>query len=205
MSTEAQTQTGQSRFVGHDADAAGERREPQMLIRESVKYRRRAQEAERRAEAFEAEIDSLRQARQDREAALQAELDQARAETEALGARLADLERDRSLERELVRAGCADTETALALARERLSDGGPPEDPAAFAKTLLAEKPHLRGAASTGPSPAPSSLPPPTTGAKPAGDRAPHRTAQRLAERARQTGSAGDVMAYMRARRAVGA
>ena len=205
MSTEAQTQTGQSHPVGHDADAAGERHEPQTLIRESIKYRRRAQEAEHRAEALDAEIDGLRQAQHDREAAFQVELDRARAEAEALGARLANIERDRCLERELVRAGCVDTETALALARERLADGEPPEDPAAFAKTLLEEKPHLRGDASTGPSPAPSSLPPPTAGAKPAGDHTPRRAAHRLAERARQTGSATDVMAYMRARRAIGA
>jgi len=205
MSTEAGAQTGQPRPIGGDADAAGERHEPQTLIRESIKYRRRAQDAEHRAEALDAEIDGLRQAQHDREAALQAELDQARAEAEALGARLANIERDRCLERELVRAGCVDAETALALARERLADGEPPEDPAAFAKTLLEEKPHLRGAASTGPSPAPSSLPPPTAGAKPAGDHTPRRAAQHLAERARQTGSATDVMAYMRARRAVGA
>jgi len=205
MSTEAPAQKGQPRPAGRQADAAGERQEPQTLIRESIKYRRRAQEAERRAEALEAEIDGLRQAQQDREAALQAELDQARAEADARGARLADLERDRNLERELVRAGCADPETALALARQRLNGGEPPEDPAAFAKALLQEKPHLRVGSSAAPSPVSSSLPPPTAGAKPAGDHAPRRTAQRLAERARETGSTADVMAYMRARRAVGA
>ncbi len=207
MSTEAQTQKGQPQ---HDPTvAAGERQEPQTFVRESVKYRRRAQEAERRAEALEAEIDGLRQAQQDQEAALQSELSQARAEADALDARLAGLERDSNLERELVKAGCADVETAIALARQRLTDGlprrgEPPEDLAAFAKALLEEKPHLRVASSAGPSPAPSPLPPPTAGAKPAGDRAPRRAAQRLAERARQTGSAGDVMAYMRARRTVG-
>jgi hypothetical protein len=204
MSTEAQTQTGQPRPIGGDADAVGERQEPQTFIRESIKYRRRAQEAERRAEALEVEIDGLRQAQQDREAALEAELGRTRTEADALGVRLADLERDRNLERELVKAGCADTETGLALARERLTDGELPADLAAFAKALLEEKPHLRVASSAGALPAPSSLPPPTAGAKPAGDPALRRSPQRLAERARQTGGTGDVMAYMRARRAVG-
>ena len=202
MSTEAETQKGQPQ--PDPTVAAGERQEPQTLIRESIKYRRRAQEAERRAEALEAEIDGLRQAQQDREVGLQTELSQARAEADALDARLADLERDRNLERELVKAGCADAETVLALARQRLINGEPPEDLSAFAKTLLDEKPHLRVASSADPSPAPSPLPPPTASAKPAGVQAPRRAAQRLAERASQTGSTGDIMAYMRARRTVG-
>lgn len=205
MSTEAPAQKGQPLAAGRDADEPGERHEPQTTIRESIKYRRRAQDAERRAEALEAEIDGLRQARHEREAALEAELAQARGQAEALRGRLADFERNRSLERELVKAGCTDTETALALARERLTGGEPPEDPAAFAKALLQEKPHLRGVCSAGPVGTLSALPPPTAGAKPAGDAAPRRMAQRLAEQARQSGSAGDVMAYMRARRAVGA
>ena len=140
MSTEAETQKGQPQ---PDLPVAtGGRQEPQTLIRESIKYRRRAQEAERRAEALEAEFDGLRQAQQDREVALQAELSQARAEADALGARLADLERDRNLERELVKAGCADAETVLALARQRLIDGEPPENLSAFAE--IAAPPEIR-------------------------------------------------------------
>jgi hypothetical protein len=125
MSTDARTQTGQAPPAGDsDVPAAGSaRQEPQSLIQESIKYRRRAQEAERRAEALEAEVDNLRQAEQSRAAALETELHQARAEAETLRTRVEALELDRHLERELARAGCADTETALALARERLFDG----------------------------------------------------------------------------------
>jgi len=205
MSTDAQTQTGQAPPAGDsDVPAAGSaRQEPQSLIQESIKYRRRAQEAERRAEALETEVGNLRQAEQSRAAALETELHQARAEAETLRARVETLELDRRLERELARAGCADTETALALARERLFDGKPPEDPAAFAKALLEEKPHLCGPASGHPAGAPPALPPRTAGSKPAGENDSRRAAQRLAERARESGSLGDVMAYMRARRGV--
>ena len=226
MSTDARTQTGQASPAGatdapdagripagHGTPAAAGRQEPQTVIQESIKYRRRAQDAERRAEALEAEVAGLRQTAEDRAAALEAELGQARAEAETLRGRLDAVERDHRLERELVRAGCADAETALALARERLAGQPGPEDAAAFAKALLDEKPQLasgaptrpagRGAASVrGPAPA---LPPRTAGAKPAGESDSRRAANRLALRARETGTPGDVMAYMRARRGAAA
>ncbi|HUU09061.1 MAG TPA: hypothetical protein VM431_00805 [Phycisphaerae bacterium] len=204
MSTDAQTQMGPSQPSGFDADAAGVRQEPQTLIRESIKYRRRAQDAERRAEGLDAEISNLRRLDEERAAALETELGQVQGEAEALRAQVADIQRDRNLERALAKAGCADTETALALARQRLTQGDLPEDLAAFAKALLEEKPCLRGTASARPAAVAPPLPPRTSGAKPAGENAPGRAAQRLAERARQTGSPGDVMAYMRVRRAVG-
>ncbi len=179
---------------------------PHALIQESIKYRRRAQDAERRLEAVEAELADLRRSRDQHAAALQAQLDQTQAEAEALRRRLADLERDRLLERELLRAGAADAETALALARERLAQGEPPEDLAAFAKALLDEKPHLRAGPNpaTGPVPGratpPPVLPPATAGAKPPAE-GPQRTVRRLADQARQSGRPADLLAYMRARR----
>ena len=56
MSAETETQTGPSA-------TGGVRQEPQALVRESAKYRRRAQEAERRAEALEAELEEVRRQR----------------------------------------------------------------------------------------------------------------------------------------------
>jgi len=199
----------QAQAAGRDdaPDAAGARRDPQMLVQESIKYRRRAQEAERRAETLEAEIQGLRQGQDDRAAALEADLAQARADADALRGRLEGVERDRQLERELTRAGCTDAETALALAQQRLAGGLPPEDLATFARGLLEEKPHLRGAPAAAPAARPDAarpprgLPPRTAAARADGASAPHRAAERLAEQARQTGSAGDLMAYMRARR----
>jgi len=207
MSTDVQAPTGQVPPPGRDEAPAATvmRQEPQTLIQESIKYRRRAQDAERRAAALEAEIQNLRQAQDERAASLEARLAEAAAEAETLRRKFDVLERDRQLERELVRAGCADTETALALAHQRLASGDAPSDLAAFAKGLLEEKPHLRGKASTPPAAAGRALPPPTAAVKPAAANEPRRAAARLAEQARESGSAGDLLAYMRARRGRGA
>jgi len=217
MSTDVRPMTGQAQAEGRDEApaATGSRavtkrplqESPQTLIQESIKYRRRAQEAERQAEALEAEVQELRQARDDRTSTIEAELAHAKAEADALRSRLDMLEHDRRLEHELVRAGCADTETALALSRERLGGNPPPEDLAAFARSLLEEKPHLRG--ESGGAPANGSrdlrgLPPRTAAAKPAGDRTPRRATERLANQARRTGDPRDLMAYMRVRRSGG-
>ena len=208
MSTDVQAPTGQVPPPGRDEAPAATvmRQEPQTLIQESIKYRRRAQDAERRAAALEAEIQNLRQAQDERAASLEARLAEAAAEAETLRRKFDVLERDRQLERELVRAGCADTETALALAHQRLASGDAPSDLAAFAKGLLEEKPHLRAKApaplAAGPGRA---LPPPTAAVKPAAANEPRRAAARLAEQARDSGNAGDLMAYMRARRGRGA
>ena len=204
MSTDASAQTGQTPpdASGLRPDVAAARQPPHSLIQDSIKYRRRAQEAERRAEALETELADLQGGRDHQAADLQDQADQSRAEAESLRTRLAELERDRALERELARAGATDTETALALARQRLAGAETPDDLAAFAKALVDEKPHL---ASVLPRPSADqspSLPPRTAGAKPAAD-APRRAADRLADRARQTGRPGDVLTYMRARRAV--
>ncbi len=203
MSTDASTQPGPTPSAASPPEADGPRQSPHGLIQESIKYRRRAQDAERRAEALEAELADLRDGRDQHTSALQVRLDQAQAEAESLRDRLAGLERDRDLERTLAQAGAADTESALALARERLAGGQTPDDLAAFAKALLEEKPHLRKAAAPS-GDRPAALPPMTAGAKPAADDAPQRAARRLADRARETGRHGDVLAYMRARRGVG-
>jgi hypothetical protein len=203
MSTDVQAQMGQAPSGRVDeTPAASGRENPQTLVQESIKYRRRAQEAERRAEALEAEVQALRQGEDDRATALERELSQTRAEAETLRGRVEVVERDRRLERELVHAGCADPETALALAHERLAGAAAPDDLAAFARRLLEEKPHLRG----GPvksgrteNPASPALSPRTAAAKPLSG--PVRVADRLAEQARTTGSTGDLLAYMRARR----
>ncbi len=177
--------------------AAGARQSPQALIAESIKYRRRAQEAERRAEALEAEIAELRSARQADAGDLEQELAAARTEADTLRTHLETLKRDRRLERELRNAGCTDPETGLALARERLAAGDPPEDLAALARALVEEKPHLRAGGAGGPAP----LPPPTAAPRTHAADAARRDVERLADRARTTGHTGDVMAYLRARR----
>ena len=215
MSTEVRTQSGQVLPSGRDevpAAAGGQtapmpsfpRESPQAFVQESIKYRRRAQDAERRVETLESEIQNLRQAERERTASLESEVTQARVEAEALRGRLETAERDRQLEREFVRAGCVDSEAGLALARERLAGGQPPADVGVFVKGLLEEKPYLRGPAAARQSTGSPALPPRTAGVKPAGENAPRHAAQRLADRARETGSPGDIMAYVRARRGAG-
>jgi len=205
MSTDAPTPTGQAPACDLPAGQAG-RTSPQTLVQESIKYRRRAQEAERRAEALEAEVLALREAEDSRAGALEQELAQARGEADAFRRQMETVQRDRALERELSRAGCVDTETALALAHERLGDGPPPEDLAALARSLLEEKPHLGTAPDTpARTPASRGLPPRTLAPQPPAQGSPRRLADRLAEQARQSGNPTDLMAYMRARRATGA
>lgn len=181
-----------------DAPEGGGTANPQALIRESIKYRRRAQEAERRVEALDAELRALREERDAGQNGREEELQAARAETHELRTRLDSLEATRRLERELVRAGCGDVETALAVAERRLAEGPDGEDPAEVARRILEEKPHLRAAAAGRSGPP---LPPRTAGAKPAGADPAGGATERLAERARRTGQPSDLAAYMRARR----
>ena len=194
MSTAGGAQAGQSA-------SSGGRQEPQAVIRESAKYRRRAQEAERRAEALEAELEAMRGEREEESSRLGADLTAARSEAEDLRGRVEAIERDRRLEREFLAAGCADVEAAVALARHRLAGQEPPEDLKTFARALLAEKPHLRGEPAVAVGAAARGLGPCTTGVKPAGASGQRRVLDRLADQARQTGNAKDVMTYMRARR----
>lgn len=207
MSTAVHAPMGQAPPTDAAAPAPTGRENPQTLVQESIKYRRRAQEAERRAEALEAEIEALREGRDDRTSALEADLTQARSEADALRGRLDGLDRDRRLERAFVQAGCGDPEVALAVARERLAGGAPPEDLAGFAASLLEEKPHLRGGAPVVPArigaaaSGAAALPPPSAAPRPAADAAPRRAAERLADQARRSGNPADVMAYMKARR----
>ncbi len=207
MSQEMRAQEGQAESgKSPSATRTGEWVEPRAVIQESIKYRRRAQEAERRVESLEAEVAALRSDQADRASSLESELAAARTETEAMRGRLATVERDRRLERELAKAGCADTETALALARERLeseaAEGTWKDDPAGFVRGLLDEKPHLRGTSGTkAPAPRPAEvLPPKTAGAKAPGASGPQRAISRLATQAR-SGDTRDLMTYLRARR----
>ena len=192
MSTAGGAQAGQSA-------SSGGRQEPQAVIRESAKYRRRAQEAERRAEALEAELEAMRGEREEESSRLGADLTAARGEADSLRGRVEAIEHDRRLEREFLAAGCADVEAAVALARHRLAGQEPPEDLKTCARALLAEKPHLRGEPAA--AAAARGLGPCTTGVKPAGASGQRRVLDRLADQARQTGNAKDVMTYMRARR----
>ena len=101
-------------------------------------------------------------------------------------------------------ARSVDALQAAAQAEAAGAEGRPPaiEDTAAFVRSLLEEKPHLRGASAGSPTfpRTAEGLPPKTAGAGTASVGAPRRAMERLAEQARG-GGAKDLMAYMRARR----
>jgi len=177
-------------------------------VRESIRYRRRAQEAERRCAALEEEAREMRQSQDEQTKVLAGQLASERRERESLQERLEQLELERGLERELVRAGARDPETALLVARERLSrlpsrlaaDEGQMSDPAAtlaaLAREVLDEKPYLKAAQR-------EDIPPlgrPAQGVRPRVDQGQARL-KKLAESARTTGRRSDLCEYMRARR----
>lgn len=183
----------------HEAAPEGQGGERAKLVdvRESIRYRRRAQEAEQRCEALEAELGGLRQSRSAEATSVEEDLAEERRRRESLEQRMAQLESERRLERELIRAGARDPETALLVAKERLAAVGDAEvDAAALAQAVLAEKPYLKatqreevpplGRASQGVRPS----------ARPEAGRV-----DRLASTARVSGQRSDLVTYMRARR----
>jgi len=171
----------------------------QTVVRESIKYRRRAQEAERRCAVLEAELEKLRASTVNEGELLQATLDDARRQIDALQDKLSELERDRDLERALVRAGAVDIETASAVAKQRLQTAAePPKDLNEFAQNLLDEKASLRAEPKTAFSPLGTS----TQSAKASGD-SRASVLKKLAETATRTGRTQDILSYMRLRRAV--
>lgn len=195
-------------------------------VRESTRYRRRAQEAERRAEQLQEELAAISASGHERLAALESQLADAQRQHEAAMANLAAAQFERGLERELLARGARDVELALLAARRRLSDTGGTEDdadPAALAEEVLRDKPLLRGevtpagnagsagsaggragAAGIAGNAGAGAVPELGRGSRPsrgsAAERSPTR-ANRLASQARTSGSRSDLVAYMRARR----
>ena len=165
-----------------ELDEAGERDErmdKQVPVSEAIRYRRRAQAAERNIEA------------------LSQRLGQAEETRVALAQRVESLEEERGLTRRLAEAGAVDLEAALLLARERLSasEGGEVE---AVVAQLRRDKAYLF---------APAAHRPPTTAAmiSTAGAKEPvdvhHRAIEQAAQRAKETQDPRDLCEYLRVRR----
>ena len=182
-----------------DAPQGTDGREPKLVdVRESIRYRRRAQDAESRCAELEGRLAELEQADALRAAEAEAARAEERRRAESLEGELARLQAERRLERELLRAGARDVETALLVARERqqAAEGGAEMDPAELARAVLDEKPYLRGDVRDAVPPlgrSSRSPAPPQAG--------PARKADRLARDARTTGRRDDLIEYMRARR----
>ena len=164
-------------------------------VRESIRYRRRAQEAEQRCTVLEAELEQARQAQGEQVRTVEGTLAEERRRREELERQFDQLQTERCLERELLRAGAGDVETALLVARQRLADAGQDLDVEKLARDVLAEKPHLKASERLDVPPLGRS----SRGAPPL--QTERHRADRLARAAQTTGRRSDLAEYMKARR----
>jgi len=144
-------------------------------VAESIRYRKRAQSAEKKIEE------------------LTEQLAQAKAQTAELSGQLSDIQNEQKLMRQLAAAGAVDLETAVLIARARLQDKDD-ADVAGVIEQLKKEKQFLFTAGS--PSPAPTK----TAGAR---DRVTNSQTllERAAKKAATTGSRTDLHEYLKLRR----
>ncbi len=162
-------------------------------VTESVRYRRRAQQAERRVEQLEQQLRETQTLAESR----QQELSTVQSQQQALSERLARTEQSRRLEKVLDACGVIDAEAAQLLL-ERSAPLPADADDSALRQAvegLLAERPYLRGPACR-PLPGATASPRTRSGGP----------AQQVAEAARQaaqTGNRRDLAQYLRLRRQV--
>jgi hypothetical protein len=146
-------------------------------VAESIRYRKRAQAAEQKAEQLSEQLNAVR------------------CEAQELTVKMNQLETERLMTRKLVAAGVIDLETALLIARTRASDDGADMD--GLVKQLRSEKPYLFGSAKTGDTGAAA----PRTA--PVKDRLASNKSSlaKAAMKAASTGSRADLHEYLRLRR----
>jgi hypothetical protein len=144
-------------------------------VAESIRYRKRAQSAEKKIEE------------------LTEQLAQAKAQTAEISEQLSDIQTEQKLMRQLAAAGAVDLETAVLIARARLQDKDD-ADVNGVIEQLKKEKQFLFTASSSGPKPTK------TAGAK---DRVTNNQTllERAAKKAATTGSRTDLHEYLKLRR----
>jgi hypothetical protein len=144
-------------------------------VAESIRYRKRAQSAEKKIEE------------------LTEQLAQAKAQTADLSEQLSDIQTEQRLMRQLAAAGAVDLETAVLIARARIQDKDD-ADATDVIEQLKKEKQFLFTAVSSGPTPT-----------KTAGARDRMTNSQTLLERAAKkaatTGNRTDLHEYLKLRR----
>ena len=170
---------------------SGSNNSGRVPVGETIKYRRRAQQAEERLEQFQQQAKDLQTRLEQREKDLglsEAQRDEARHQ-------LVAVENRSRAERMLGEAGVVDIEAASLLLSKRVDFGEELDGEAITRRVeqLLLDKPYLRG----GPS---GTLPPKTASARsaPAGGIA---QLTRAADRALASGDRRDVAEYLRLRR----
>jgi len=163
-------------------------------VGESIKYRRRAQQAESHLQEIEQKLEEL----QAQFAARDAEIATAEAQRDEVRMQLTTAENRLAVERLLNQAGAVDIETA-SLLLSKMIDFGKQLDAELLARhveQLLLDKPFLRGADGA----LSPSLPPKTASAK-APAATPTAQLAQAAERAARTGNRRDIAEYLRLRR----
>jgi hypothetical protein len=144
-------------------------------VAESIRYRKRAQSAEKKIEA------------------LTEQLAQAKTQTAELSEQLSDIQIEQKLMRQLAVAGAIDLETAGLIARARMQEK-PDADVTGVIEQLKKEKQYLFAGSSSGVSPTK------TAGAR---DRVTnsHTLLERAAKKAATTGNRTDLHEYLKLRR----
>lgn len=158
-------------------------------VGESIKYRRRAQQAEGRLTQIEQQLTQLQEQLQQRAeelATAEAQRDEARQQLTQMGNQTA-------VDRLLVQAGVVDLEAAHLLLGKRidLGDELEPDQIESSVQQLLVDKPFLRGS---------TPLPPKSASARGSAGSLTARIAQ-AAQRAVASGDRRDVAEYLRLRR----
>jgi division protein CdvB (Snf7/Vps24/ESCRT-III family) len=160
-------------------------------VGESIKYRRRAQQAEGRLEQLQQKLDELETQLQQR----QEEIATAEAQRDEAAAHATRLENRLTADRKLAEAGVVDIETASVLLGRSVDFSEPVDDEALdrHVEQLLTDKPFLTAANA-------AALPAQTASA-----RVPqHAASSQLADAARRAATSGDrrdVAEYLRLRR----
>ena len=152
-------------------------------VTEAIRYRKRAQAAERQVEELAEQLRTSELAQGDMEQ------------------RVSESNLECELTRHLVKAGATDIEVALLLAKHELKAGDSDKPPEinALVGSLRREKPYLFGDSSEEAAPAVAA---PTAGVR-ARKSAGASNLPRLAQRAAQSGSRKDIQEYLRMRRSV--
>ncbi len=162
--------------LSEDIEGAGDNDSSRLVpVAESIRYRKRAQSAEKKLEV------------------LTEQLAQAQAQTAKLSEQLSNVQREQKLMRQLAAAGAVDLETAVLIAQARMQ-GQADADITGVIELLKKEKQYLFGGATS------TTVPAKTAGAR---ERLTSNEAilERAAKKAATTGSRADLHEYLRLRR----
>jgi len=162
--------------LSEDIEGAGDNDGSRLVpVAESIRYRKRAQSAEKKLEV------------------LTEQLAQAQAQTAKLSEQLSGVQTEQKLTRQLAAAGAVDLETAVLIAQARMQ-GQAEADVTGVIEQLKKEKQYLFGGAT------PGMMPMKTAGVK---DRliSNETILERAAKKAATTGNRADLHEYLRLRR----